>query len=41
MSEPTPDTRLEQLVDAIVQLVSGDLSVRMAPSPARDSTSTP
>ena len=30
------DPRLEQVVDLIVELASGDLTVRMEPSPARD-----
>src|SRR6478609_10362673 len=37
MSESFDDTRLDQLVDLIVQLASGDLSARLEPSPARDS----
>jgi diguanylate cyclase (GGDEF)-like protein len=37
MSEPFDDTRLDELVDLIVQLSSGDLSARLEPSPARDS----
>lgn len=36
MSEPAEDPRLDQLVDLIVELASGDLTVRMQPSPARD-----
>jgi diguanylate cyclase (GGDEF)-like protein len=36
MTSPAPDPRLEQLVDLIVELASGDLGVRLAPSPARD-----
>lgn len=36
MTDPSPDPRLDQLVDTIVQLASGDLSVRMATSPGRD-----
>ena len=37
MSEPIEDPRLDELVDLIVQLASGDLKARLAPSPARDS----
>jgi diguanylate cyclase (GGDEF)-like protein len=38
MSErPDEDRRLDQLVDQIVQLAAGDLSVRLEASPARDS----
>jgi len=38
MSEPpAEDGRLDQLVDQIVQLAAGDLSVRLEASPARDS----
>ena len=37
MSEPVDDPRLDELVDLIVQLASGDLKARLAPSPARDS----
>ena len=33
---PPVDPRLEQVVDLIVELASGDLTVRMEPSPARD-----
>lgn len=36
MTNPLDDPRLERLVDVIVELASGDLSVRMQPSPARD-----
>ncbi len=34
---PDEDHRLDDLVDQIVQLAAGDLSVRLEPSPARDS----
>ncbi|WP_395725504.1 putative bifunctional diguanylate cyclase/phosphodiesterase [Nakamurella sp.] len=34
---PDEDRRLDDLVDQIVQLAAGDLSVRLEPSPARDS----
>ena len=37
MSDPIDERRLDDLVDLIVQLASGDLSARMQPSPARDS----
>ena len=37
MTETYDDGRLDQLVDLIVQLSSGDLSARLEPSPARDS----
>jgi diguanylate cyclase (GGDEF)-like protein len=37
MSESFDDGRLDQLVDLIVQLASGDLSARLEPSEARDS----
>ena len=37
MSESFDDGRLDQLVDLIVQLSSGDLSARLEPSSARDS----
>ena len=37
MTETFDDGRLDQLVDLIVQLSSGDLSARLEPSPARDS----
>ena len=37
MTEPLDDRRLDELVDLIVQLASGDLSARLEPSPARDS----
>ncbi|MGS0684633.1 putative bifunctional diguanylate cyclase/phosphodiesterase [Nakamurella sp. GG22] len=37
MSEPIDDPRLDELVDLIVQLASGDLKARLSPSPARDS----
>ena len=33
MSESFDDGRLDQLVDLIVQLASGDLSARLEPSP--------
>lgn len=36
MTDPTADPRLEQLVDFVVQLASGDLAARMPASPARD-----
>ncbi|WP_111766743.1 EAL domain-containing protein [Nakamurella deserti] len=36
MTDPAEDPRLAQLVDVIVQLASGDLTVRVPPSPARD-----
>lgn len=32
----SPDPRLQQLVDGMVQLAGGDLSTRIQPSPARD-----
>ncbi len=37
MSEQYDDGRLDELVDLIVQLASGNLSMRLEPSPARDS----
>ncbi len=37
MSEQFDDGRLDELVDLIVQLASGNLSMRLEPSPARDS----
>lgn len=37
MNEPFDDGRLDELVDLIVQLASGDLSSRLSPSPMRDS----
>ncbi|MET0965965.1 MAG: EAL domain-containing protein [Nakamurella sp.] len=37
MSESFEDGRLDQVVDLIVQLASGDLSARLEPSQARDS----
>ncbi|MET0864058.1 MAG: GGDEF domain-containing protein, partial [Nakamurella sp.] len=37
MSESFDDGRLDQVVDFIVQLASGDLSARLEPSEARDS----
>jgi len=37
MSEPFDDGRLDELVDLIVQLASGNLSARLEPSPMRDS----
>jgi len=37
MSESYDDGRLDQLVELIVQLSSGDLSARLEPSDARDS----
>ena len=37
MSESFDDRRLDQVVDLIVQLASGDLSARLEPSGARDS----
>jgi diguanylate cyclase (GGDEF)-like protein len=37
MSDPIDDPRLEELVDLIVRLASGDLKARLNPSPARDS----
>ena len=37
MSEAFDDKRLDELVDLIVQLASGDLTARLEPSPARDS----
>ncbi len=36
MNKSDDDSRLEQVVDLIVQLATGDLSARMNPSPARD-----
>jgi diguanylate cyclase (GGDEF)-like protein len=36
MATPQPDPRLEQLVELVVQLASGELSVRLPPSPAAD-----
>jgi nitrate/nitrite-specific signal transduction histidine kinase len=36
MATPQPDPRLEQLVELVVQLASGELSVRLPPSPASD-----
>ncbi|MEO5833086.1 MAG: EAL domain-containing protein [Nakamurella sp.] len=36
MTDPVEDPRLNQLVDLIVELASGDLAARMTPSPARD-----
>jgi diguanylate cyclase (GGDEF)-like protein len=36
VTEPVPDPRLDQLVDLVVELASGNLAVRMEPSPARD-----
>src|SRR6478672_1300217 len=36
MAKPQPDPRLEQLVEMFVQLASGELSVRLPPSPAAD-----
>jgi diguanylate cyclase (GGDEF)-like protein len=36
VTEPSHDPRLEQLVDFIVELASGNLSARMQPSEARD-----
>jgi diguanylate cyclase (GGDEF)-like protein len=36
MATPQPDPRLEQLVELVVQLASGELAVRMPPSPAAD-----
>ncbi len=37
MSQPIDDGRLDELVDLIVRLASGDLKARLEPSPARDS----
>lgn len=37
MSEQFDDRRLDELVDLIVQLASGNLAARLEPSPARDS----
>jgi diguanylate cyclase (GGDEF)-like protein len=36
MAPPSPDQRLEQLVDMVVLIASGNLGARMAPSPASD-----
>jgi diguanylate cyclase (GGDEF)-like protein len=36
MPAPLPDPRIELLVEHVVRLASGDLSARLAPSPARD-----
>src|SRR3954451_21751622 len=36
MATPQPDPRLEQLVELVVQLASGQLAVRMRPSAAAD-----
>ncbi len=36
MAEPTPDPRLEQLVELVVQIASGDLEARMEPSTDSD-----
>ena len=40
MTEQFDDARLDQLVELIVQLASGDLSARLEPSPAADSLDT-
>ena len=36
MATPQPDPRLEQLVELVVKLAQGELSVRLPPSPAAD-----
>ncbi len=36
MPAPRPDPRIEQLVEHVVRLASGELSARLAPSPVRD-----